>query len=65
MRALATIVLTLVPMVSISWARKSRCTGVKALKEASSMTPRTWSSTTIGRMIRLPGVVWPSPEEMM
>ncbi len=40
-------------------------TAVKALKEAISITPSTWSSTTIGRMIRLPGVVWPRPEEMM
>ncbi len=61
-RALATMVLTLTPMVSISWPRKSRCTGVNGRTAASSITPRTWSSTMIGRTIRASASVRPRPE---
>ncbi len=39
--------------------------GVKAVNEASSMTPSTWSSTTTGSTIRLPGGIGPRPEEML
>ena len=63
-RALAMIVLTLTPMVSISCSRKSRCTWVNGLNEPASITPSTWSSNTIGSTIRLAGAASPSPEEI-
>ncbi len=64
-RALATIVLRLTPIVSMSWSRKARCTGVNACTEASSITPSTCSSTTMGSTITDVGSVRPSPEEIV
>ncbi len=64
-RALATMVLTLTPMVSISWPRKSSWICVKRVTEASSMTPSTCSSTTMGSTFSAVGATWPSPEEMV
>ena len=49
------IVLTLTPMVSISWSRKSRWTCVNGVNEASSITPSTWSSNRTGSTITLAG----------
>ncbi len=62
MRAFAMIVLTLTPMVSVSRFRKSWWTCVKGLKEASSMTPSTWSSNRIGSTIRATGADCPRLE---
>ena len=64
MRALAIIVLTLTPMVSISCSRKSRCTWVNGHSEPASMTPSTWSSNTIGTIITLTGRASPIAEEI-
>ncbi len=63
-RALAMMVLTLTPMVSISCSRKSRWMSVNRCTDASSITPSTWSSTTIGSTTRFTGAVRPSPEVM-
>ncbi len=64
-RALATMVLRLTPRVSISCSRKSRWICVKGVTEASSMTPRTWPSTTMGSSTSAVGTTWPRPEEMV
>ena len=47
-RVLASMVLMTMPMDSVSWSRKASCTGLKWSSEASSSTPRTWSSKTMG-----------------
>ncbi len=64
-RALATMVFTLTPMVSISCSRKSWWISVKGRTAASSITPRTWPSTTMGSSTSAVGTTWPSPEEMV
>ncbi len=64
-RALATMVLTLTPIVSTSCSRKSRWVCVNLLRLASSITPRTWSSTTMGSTMRLTGPAWPRLEEIV
>ncbi len=64
-RALATIVLTLTPTVSMSCSRKSSWICVNRVTEASSMTPSTCSSTTIGSTRSAVGSVRPSPEEIV
>ena len=65
MRALAMIVLKLTPSVSVSCSRKSVCTGLNAVNEASSMTPSTWSSNKTGTMARFAGGASPRPEEIV
>ena len=64
-RAFAMIVLKLTPRVSVSCSRKSVCTGLNELNEASSMTPSTWSSNKIGSTARFAGGASPSPEEIL
>ncbi len=64
-RALATMVLTFTPMVSTSCCRKSRWTAVNGVTAASSMTPRTCSSKTMGSSSSAVGSTCPSPEEMV
>ncbi len=64
-RALATIVLTFTPMVSISMSRKSRLIWLNGATEASSMTPRTCPSTTMGSSTSSVGTTSPRPEEMV
>ena len=55
----------LTPRVSVSCSRKSVCTGLNELNEASSMTPSTWSSNKIGSTARFRrGRASPSPEEI-
>ena len=54
-RAFAMIVLKLTPRVSVSCSRKSVCTGLNEVNEASSMTPSTWSSNRIGSTARFAG----------
>ena len=65
MLALAIIVFTLTPMVSISCSRKSRCTWVNGHSEPASMTPSTWSWKTIGTIITLTGRASPIAEEIL
>ncbi len=62
-RELASIVLTLTPMASLSWSRRSRWTSVKTFSEASSITPRVSPWKRIGRMTRLTGADSPRAEE--
>ncbi len=64
-RALATIVLTLTPMVSTSCCRKSRWVAVNRVTDASSMTPSSCSSNTMGSSSSAVGSIRPSPEEMV
>jgi hypothetical protein len=64
-RALAMMVLIETPMVLTNWSMKARWTPLNRLKEASSMTPSTWSSYRIGRMTTLVGSAEPSPELMV
>lgn len=64
-RTLATMVLRLTPIVGISCARKSWWIWVKRVTDASSITPRTCSSTTMGSTTSAVGRVCPRPEEMV
>ena len=59
------IVLTLTPSVSVSCSRKSVCTRLNEVNEASSITPSTWSSNKMGTMARFAGAASPSPEEIL
>ena len=61
-RMLAMIVLSTTPMVSMTCSRKLWLTTVKGRSEASSMTPRTWSSKSTGSTTMLTGDASPSPE---
>ncbi len=58
------MVLTLVPIISAIWLRKSFWICVKGVKEASSMTPSTFPSKSTGSTITCAGGASPSPEEI-
>jgi hypothetical protein len=49
------IVLMATPMVPTNWLKKARCTPLNGVSEASSSTPRTWSSKGIGSTAMLTG----------
>jgi len=59
---LASIVFKTIPILSVSWLRKSRWVSLKVSKEASSITALISFSKSTGRMIRLTGLDLPSPE---
>ncbi len=62
---LASMVLSTMPMLSVSWSRKVRCVSLKRLNEASSMTALTSPSKSTGSTTMLSGVASPRPEPML
>ncbi len=63
-RLLASMVLSTMPIDSVSCSRKARCVLLKRSKEASSITALTSPSNTMGRTMMLRGVAWPRPDEI-
>ncbi len=55
------MVLMATPMVTTNWSKKARCTSLNRLNEASSITPSTLSSDTMGSTTTLAGAASPSP----
>ena len=58
----APIVLSTMPMLSVSWSRKVWWISEKRLYDASSMTALTWPSKITGSTMMLSGGASPSPE---
>ncbi len=63
-RVLAWIVLSTIPMLSVSCSRKVRWVGLKPSNEASSITALTSPSNSTGSTTMLNGTDWPRPEAM-
>ncbi len=61
---LASIVLSTMPMLSVSWSRNAWCVGLNRSNEASSSTPLTWPSKTTGSTMMFCGAASPRPEEI-
>ena len=58
----ASIVLSTMPIDSVSWSRKAWWVGLKRSNEASSRTALTWPSKSTGSTMMLAGAASPSPE---
>ncbi len=63
-RMFASMVLSTMPMDSVSWSSSAWSVGLKPSKEASSSTPFTWPSKISGSTSTLRGLASPRPEEM-
>ena len=61
----AMIVFSTTPIDSLSCSRNARCTSVKRLNDASSITAITWSSNRTGRTITFTGAASPSPDVIL
>jgi len=61
----AMIVLRTTPIDSLSCSRNARCTSVKRLKDASSITAITWSSNRTGRTTTFTGGALPRPDVIL
>ena len=64
-RMFASIVLSTMPMLSVSWSRKVRWMGLNSWNEASSMTALTSPSKSTGNATMLSGAASPSPEAIL
>lgn len=61
-RMVASMVLSTIPIDSVSCSRKVRCVALKRSKEASSMTALVWPSNTTGSTTMFMGAAAPRPE---
>ena len=64
-RMFAAMVLSTMPIDSVSWSRNDWCVSEKRLNEASSITALTSCSNSTGRTMMLSGGASPSAEPML
>ena len=60
---LASIVLSTMPMLSVSWSRNAWCVGLKRSNDASSITALTWPSNITGSTMMFCGGASPRPDD--
>ena len=64
-RVFASIVLSTMPIDSVSWSRNAWWVGLNRSNDASSRTALTWPSKRTGRTMMLAGAASPRPEEIV